>query len=35
LIFSGTPDGVGAVKSGDTLHGFIQGLSPLTVKVTP
>lgn len=34
LIFSGTPDGVGAVKSGDTLHGFIQGLSPLSVKVT-
>jgi len=35
LIFSGTPDGVGAVKPGDTMHGFIQGLSPLSVKVSP
>jgi fumarylpyruvate hydrolase len=35
LIFSGTPDGVGAVKPGDTMHGFIQGLSPVSVKVAP
>jgi fumarylpyruvate hydrolase len=35
LIFSGTPDGVGAVKPGDTMHGFIQGLSSISVKVTP
>jgi fumarylpyruvate hydrolase len=35
LIFSGTPDGVGPVKVGDTMHGFIQGLSPLSVKVAP
>jgi fumarylpyruvate hydrolase len=35
LIFSGTPDGVGAVKPGDTMHGYIQGLSSLTVKVSP
>jgi fumarylpyruvate hydrolase len=35
LIFSGTPDGVGAVKTGDTMHGFIQGLSPVSVKVSP
>ena len=35
LIFSGTPDGVGPVKVGDTMHGFIQGLSPVSVKVAP
>jgi fumarylpyruvate hydrolase len=35
LIFSGTPDGVGSVKPGDTMLGAIQGLSPLSVKVTP
>lgn len=34
LIFSGTPDGVGPVKPGDTMLGAIQGLSPLSVKVT-
>jgi fumarylpyruvate hydrolase len=35
LIFSGTPDGVGPVKAGDTMHGFIQGLSAVSVKVSP
>jgi len=35
LIFSGTPDGVGPVKAGDTMHGFIQGLSSVSVKVSP
>ena len=35
LIFSGTPDGVGPVKAGDTMHGFIQGLSSISVKVSP
>jgi fumarylpyruvate hydrolase len=35
LIFSGTPDGVGPVKPGDTMLGTVQGLSPLSVKVTP
>jgi fumarylpyruvate hydrolase len=35
LIFSGTPDGVGPVKAGDTMQGFIQGLSSISVKVTP
>jgi fumarylpyruvate hydrolase len=34
LIFSGTPDGVGPVKAGDTMHGFIQGLSSISVKVS-
>ncbi len=34
LIFSGTPEGVGPVQAGDTMHGLIQGLSPLSVKVT-
>jgi fumarylpyruvate hydrolase len=35
LIFSGTPDGVGPVMAGDTMHGFIQGLSSISVKVSP
>ena len=35
LIFSGTPDGVGPVKAGDTMHGFIQGLSSISVQVSP
>ena len=35
LIFSGTPDGVGPVKAGDTMQGFIQGLSSISVKVSP
>ena len=33
LIFSGTPEGVGAVKRGDTMHGRIAGLTPISVKV--
>jgi len=33
LIFSGTPEGVGAVKTGDTMHGRIAGLTPISVKV--
>ena len=35
LIFSGTPDGVGPVKAGDTMLGSIQGLSSISVKVSP
>ena len=33
LIFSGTPEGVAAVVAGDTMHGFVTGLTPITVKV--
>jgi fumarylpyruvate hydrolase len=33
LIFSGTPEGVGAVKPGQTLVGKIEGLSTLAVKI--
>jgi fumarylpyruvate hydrolase len=31
LIYSGTPDGVAAVGSGDTLHGHVDGLTDLTI----
>jgi fumarylpyruvate hydrolase len=33
LIFSGTPEGVGAVKPGDQMHGHIDGLTPISVNV--
>ena len=33
LIFTGTPEGVAAVVSGDVMHGQITGLSELKVKV--
>lgn len=33
LIFSGTPEGVGAVQRGQTLVGKIDGLSELSVKI--
>ncbi|WKB53537.1 fumarylacetoacetate hydrolase family protein [Eleftheria terrae] len=33
LIFSGTPEGVGAVVAGDRLEGRIDGLSPLQLQV--
>ncbi|HEY4143100.1 MAG TPA: fumarylacetoacetate hydrolase family protein [Pseudolabrys sp.] len=34
LIFTGTPAGVGPVVPGDTLTAEIEGLSPLTVRIT-
>lgn len=34
LIFTGTPEGVGAVVTGDTLMGGVTGLTPITVTVT-
>jgi fumarylpyruvate hydrolase len=34
LIFTGTPEGVGAVVTGDTLTGGVTGLTPITVVVT-
>ena len=33
LIYTGTPEGVGAVVAGDVMHAQIQGLSPITLKV--
>lgn len=33
LIFTGTPEGVGAVKPGQTLVGRIDGLDPITVRI--
>jgi fumarylpyruvate hydrolase len=33
LIYSGTPEGVGAVKKGDTLVGHVDGLEDLTIKI--
>ncbi len=34
LIFSGTPEGVAAVKKGDELVGAVEGLGELQVKIT-
>jgi len=34
LIFTGTPEGVGAVVRGDVLAASVTGLVPLTVKIT-
>ncbi|KAB7598055.1 FAA hydrolase family protein, partial [Verminephrobacter sp. Larva24] len=33
LIYTGTPEGVGAVVPGDTLTGGVQGLTPLRLRV--
>jgi len=33
LIFSGTPEGVGPVKRGETMVGHVDGLTDLTIKV--
>ena len=33
LVFTGTPEGVGGVQRGQTMHGGIDGLGELTVKV--
>jgi fumarylpyruvate hydrolase len=33
LIFTGTPEGVGAVSAGQTLVVKIDGLTPLTVQI--
>jgi len=33
LIFSGTPAGVGPVQRGDALHGHVEGVGELKVKV--
>ena len=33
LIYTGTPEGVGAVVRGDVLHATVEGLAPLTVRI--
>jgi fumarylpyruvate hydrolase len=33
LIFTGTPEGVAAVRPGDVLEGFVSGLPPLRTKI--
>jgi len=33
LIYTGTPDGVGPVLSGDKMHGHIDGLSDIEITV--
>ena len=33
LIFTGTPDGVGPVVSGDKMHGHVEGLTDLNISV--
>jgi fumarylpyruvate hydrolase len=33
LIYTGTPEGVGAVVRGDTLQGGVDGLTPLNLRV--
>jgi fumarylpyruvate hydrolase len=35
LVFTGTPEGVNAVKAGDTLVGGVEGLGALSVKIAP
>lgn len=35
LVMTGTPEGVGAVQPGDTLHATVAGLPPLTVRIGP
>ena len=35
LVFTGTPAGVGPVRPGDVLHAEIEGLAPVTVRITP
>ena len=33
LIYTGTPEGVGAVVQGDTMTGGVDGLTPISIKV--
>ncbi|MFM2252450.1 MAG: hypothetical protein RJB68_787, partial [Pseudomonadota bacterium] len=33
LIYTGTPEGVGAVVRGDVLYARVEGLESLTVRV--
>lgn len=33
LVFTGTPDGVGAVKTGDVLEGYVEGVGSVTTRI--
>jgi fumarylpyruvate hydrolase len=33
LIFTGTPEGVGAVRAGETMEGTIEGIGTVTAKI--
>uniref|UniRef100_UPI0018F10076 fumarylacetoacetate hydrolase family protein n=1 Tax=Vibrio cholerae TaxID=666 RepID=UPI0018F10076 len=33
LIFTGAPEGVGAVVKGDVITGNVEGLTPIAVKI--
>ncbi len=33
LVFTGTPAGVGPVQRGEVLHGFIEGVGDLRVRI--
>ena len=33
LVYTGTPEGVGKVERGQTMHGGIDGLGELSVRV--
>ena len=33
LVFTGTPAGVGPVQRGDVLHGSVEGVGELTVRI--
>jgi fumarylpyruvate hydrolase len=35
LIYTGTPEGVGPVKSGDRLEGSIEGLGVISLQIGP
>jgi len=35
LIFTGTPEGVGAVKAGDTITGHVAGVGEISLKIGP
>jgi fumarylpyruvate hydrolase len=35
LIYTGTPEGVGPLSSGDALHAHIDGLSDLRISIGP
>ncbi|WP_333606173.1 fumarylacetoacetate hydrolase family protein, partial [Novosphingobium sp.] len=35
LIYTGTPAGVGPIKPGDVVKGYVADLTPLTVTIVP
>ena len=35
LIYTGTPEGVGAVKPGDRLEGMVEGIGEIRLNIGP